>query len=68
MPRCVEGEEGLKCEVFVDGIYLEHVLEFKYLGCVLDKSGTDKAEGRRKVASGWDRSLVNVRSLQLKVC
>ena len=35
------GEEGLECEVYVDGIHLEHVLEFKYLGCVLDKSGKD---------------------------
>ena len=29
------GEERLKCEVHVDGIRLEHVSEFKYLGCVL---------------------------------
>ena len=33
-------EEGLECEVHVDGIRLEHVL-----GCVLDESGTD-AQGR----------------------
>ena len=25
--------------------------EFKYLGCVLDESGTDEAECNRKVAS-----------------
>ena len=31
------GKEGLECEVRVDGIYLEHVLEFKYLECVLDE-------------------------------
>ena len=39
-------EEGLECEVLVDGIHLEHTSEFK---CVLDKSGTDGAEwnGRR---------------------
>ena len=30
------GEEGLECEVHVDGIRLEHVSEFKYLECVLD--------------------------------
>ena len=30
------GEEGLEYE-----ISLEHVSEFKYLGCVLEKSGTD---------------------------
>ena len=37
------GEEGLKCEVYVDRIRLEHVSEFKYLGCGLNESGTDKA-------------------------
>ena len=52
-------------------IYLEHVSEFKYLGCVLDKSGINEAECSRKVASGKRdasaiRSLVNARSLQLK--
>ena len=26
------GEEGFECEVCVDGIRLEHVLELKYLG------------------------------------
>ena len=26
-------EEMLECEVYVDGIRLEHVSEFKYLGC-----------------------------------
>ena len=35
------GEEGLECEVCVDGMHLEHVSEFKYLGCVLGESGTD---------------------------
>ena len=28
------GEEGLEYEVCLDGIHLEHVSEFKYLGCV----------------------------------
>ena len=37
------GEEGLECKVCVDWIRLEHVSEFKYLGCVLDLSGTDEA-------------------------
>ena len=46
------GEEGLECEVCVNGICLEHVSEFKYLGCVLDESGTDEAKCSRKVASG----------------
>ena len=46
------GEEELECEVHVDGIHLEHISEFKYLGCVLDESGTDGAECSRKVACG----------------
>ena len=46
------GEEGLECEVCVDGIYLEHVSESKYLGCVSDELGTDGAEFSRKVTSG----------------
>ena len=37
-------EEGLECEIHIDGIHLVHVSEFKYLGCVLDESGTDGAE------------------------
>ena len=64
-------EEELECEVFVDGIHLEHVSEFKYLGCVLDESGTDDAECSRKVASGRRvagamKALVNDRDLQLE--
>ena len=48
-----------------------HVLEFKYLRCVLDESGTDGAKGNRKVASrrgvaSTIRSLVNARDLQLE--
>ena len=30
------GEEGLECEVYVDGIPLENVSELKYLTCVLE--------------------------------
>ena len=41
MRMVMNGEEGLECEVHVDGVRLELVWEFKYLGCVLDKSGTD---------------------------
>ena len=64
-------EEGLECEVYIDGIRLEHVSEFKYLGCVFDESGTDKAECSRKMASdrrvaGAIRSMVNDRDLQLE--
>ena len=59
------------CEVYVDGIRLEHVSEFKYLGCVFEESGTDGAERIRKVASGRRvagavRSLVNAKDLQLE--
>ena len=37
---------GLKvdAEVFVDGMQLEHVSEFNFLGFVLDQSGTDGPE------------------------
>ena len=61
----------MECEVHVDGIRLEHVSKFKYLRCVLDKSGTDGAECSRKMASGRRvkgaiRSLVNARNLQLE--
>ena len=28
----LNGEEGLECEVCIDGMRLEHVSEFKYLG------------------------------------
>ena len=67
------GKEGLECEVCVDGIRLEHVSEFKYLGCALDESGTNETECSRKVASGKMvagaiRSLVNARTLQLGSC
>ena len=36
----LSGEEGLECEVCVDGMYL---------GCVLDESDTDETKCRRKV-------------------
>ena len=52
-------------------IRLEHVSEFKHLGCVLDESGSDEAECRRKTACGRSvagaiRSLVNARGLELE--
>ena len=64
-------EEGLECEIRVDGTRLEQASESKYLGCFLDKSDTDVLECRRKVASGRKvagaiRSLVNARDLQLE--
>ena len=65
------GEKGLQCEVHVDGIRLDHVSKFKYLGCVLDNSGTDGAECSRKMASvrmvaGASRFPVYARDLQLE--
>ena len=38
----LDGEEGLEYEIHVDGTQLE----FKYLGCILEESGTDVAECR----------------------
>ena len=67
----LNGEEGLECEVHVDGIRLENVSECKYLRCVLDESGKDGAEYSRNMASGRRlagaiRSLVNAVDLQLE--
>ena len=52
-------------------IQLEHVSECKYQGCVLDESGTDEAEFRRKGVSWWRvavaiKFLVNAWSLHLE--
>ena len=44
-------EEGSECKVLVYRTRLKQVLEFKYLGCVLDESGTDGAECSKKVKS-----------------
>ena len=67
----LSGEEGLECQVYVDGIHLEYISEFKYFGCVFDESDTDGTECSRKVASGRTiagaiRSLVNVKDLHLE--
>ena len=56
---------------YFDGVSLEHVSEFKYLGCVLGESGTNGAECSRRVTSGSRvagviRSLVNGKDLQLE--
>ena len=64
-------EERFECEVYVDGIRLEHVSEFKYLKRDLDESGIDEAEYSRKAANGRKlagaiRPLVNARDLQRK--
>ena len=62
-------EDGLECEVHVDGIHLEHVSEFKYLRCLYEsgRDGTEcsKMKSGRRVA-GTIRSLVNARDLQLE--
>ena len=64
----MNGEEGLEFEVHVDGIRLEHVSDFKYLGCVLDESGIDRVECNRRVAS-WRRVAGAIRSLlMLEIC
>ena len=65
----LNGEEELEGDVHVEGIRLGHVSEFKYLGCVLEESGTDGAECSRKVVSGRKvavatRTLVNTMDLQ----
>ena len=45
---------GLECDIHVDGVQLEQVPGFKYLGCVLDELGADVTECQ---------SMVNVWSL-----
>ena len=61
-------KEGLDFELQVDGLRLEHVFEFKYLGCVLDEAGTNGAEFSRKVTSG-KRVAGAIRSLvMLGIC
>ena len=64
------GEKRLDCEIRMDGGRLERVSEFKYFGDILDESGTDVGECRRKVASGRKiagaiRFLGNARGLVL---
>ena len=57
-------EEGFGVQGCSEWDVLEHVSEFKYLGCVWDESGTGELVSPRKVASGrmvagGIRSLVN---------
>ena len=57
----------MECEVDVEGVRLEHVSEFKYLGSVLNKAGTyvqKKKEGGKLEEDG--RSLVNAMDLQIE--
>ena len=58
------GEEGVECEVCVDWMRFENLLEYKDFGCVLNESGINEVETSRKVVSrrrvvGISRSLVN---------
>ena len=62
----LNGEEGLKYEVYEDKIYLEHVPEFKYLRYVLDESECNRKVASRKKVVSTIRSLVNSRNLQLE--
>ena len=38
------GNGGLGCEIRMDGVRLEQVLELIYFGCVLNELGRDDAE------------------------
>ena len=64
------GEDGINCEIRVDGARLEQVPGFRYLGCAFEESVTDVSGCRRKL--GCMRkdacaimSLVNNMGLQL---
>ena len=48
----LNGEDGLERGVCRDRLLLKHVSEFKYLGCVLDESGTYEAACSRKKRVG----------------
>src|SRR5678816_1841837 len=61
-------EDSPRCEVMLDGEQLEQVSEFKYLGYMLDKKGTDDGECSKKVVNGRKvaraiKSLVDVKGL-----
>ena len=47
--RVLGGEEGLEWEVYSDGMRLEHVLEFKYLGFFY----TNQIKMRQSVMGRW---------------
>ena len=66
----MNGEEGLECKIYVDGMRLERMSEFKYLRWFW-MNQVHIRECRRKVASGWRvacaiRYLVIARGLQLE--
>ena len=50
------GDERLECEIHVDGICLEHVSEFKFLGCVFWMNQVQIRQNmvrRWQVGGGW---------------
>ena len=49
-------------------MHLEGVSEFKYLGCVLDKSGIDEADCSRKMQVGGGLRVLLGLWLMLEVC
>ena len=64
-------DKGVECEVCIDFMRFEHLLEYKYFACVLKESGINEVECSRKVvggrrAVGAIRSLVNASGLQLE--
>ena len=67
----LNGEDKLECDVHVDGMRLEHLSDFAYLGCVLDELNADNTDCHRKIVSGREvtgaiRSPVKSRSRQLQ--
>ena len=64
----LNGEEELEHEVHLDCIHLEHVSEFKCLGCVWANQAQMGVECNRKVVvvTSAVTSLVNARDVQLE--
>ena len=52
----------LECEIHRDGMQLEYMLEFKFLGCFLDDPVVDEVECCRNMMSGR-RVAVAIKSL-----
>ena len=62
------GEEGLKCEVRVDGTRLKQVSELKYVGFVLDESRTDGAGVAGRWRVGVKSWLLSCPWLMVGIC
>ena len=56
------GEEGLECDIHVDGVRLKHLSEFNYESSVNDGEFLRKVASERRV-TGYIRALVNARGL-----